>query len=39
MPNGPLGLLLNPIIKPAMLRSARSDLARLKAGLENRNGG
>jgi hypothetical protein len=33
--NGLLGLFLNPIIKPAMLRSARSDLARLKAALEN----
>ena len=32
---GLLGLFLNPIIKPAMLRSARSDLARLKAALEN----
>src|SRR5258707_4339218 len=33
--NGLLGLLLNPIIKPTMLRGARSDLARLKAVLEN----
>lgn len=33
--NGLLGLLLNPIIKPAMLRGARSDLARLKAALES----
>ena len=33
--NGLLGLLLNPIIKSVMLRGARSDLARLKAALEN----
>jgi hypothetical protein len=32
---GLVGLFLNPIIEPAMLRGAQSDLARLKAALEN----